>query len=76
DEQIAMHSHEPERNPSEFYYVKDQVRFAMQTMLKELKVGIYQLKTEDFDKRDELLAIVEDGYNQAKQLINEETGRK
>ena len=76
DKPIEMYSHEPERNPCEFYYVKDQVRFAMQTMLKELKVGIYQLKTEDFDKRDELLAIVEDGYNQAKQLINEETGRK
>ena len=76
DKPIEMHSHEPERNPSEFYYVKDQVRFAIQAMLKELKVGIYQLKTEDFDKRDELLAIIEDGCNQAKQLINEETGRK
>ena len=76
DKPIEMYSHEPERKPSEFYYVKDQVRFAMQTMLKELKVGIYQLKTEDFNRRDELLAIIEDGYNQAKQLINEESGRK
>ena len=76
DKPIEMYSHEPERNPSEFYYVKDQVRFAIQAMLKELKVGIYQLKAEDFDKRDELLAIIEDGCNQAKQLINEETGRK
>lgn len=76
DKPIEMYSHEPERKPSEFYYVKDQVRFAMQTMLKELKAGIYQLKTEDFNRCDELLAIIEDGYNQAKQLINEETGRK
>ena len=76
DKPIETYSHEPERTPSEFYYVKDQVRFAIQAMLKELKVGIYQLKTEDFDKRDELLAIVEDGCKQAKQLINEETGRK
>ena len=75
DEPIEMHSHEPERNPSEFYYVKDQVRFAMKNMLKELKAGLYQLKTEDFEKRSELFAILEDGYNQAKKLINEETGR-
>ncbi len=74
-ESIEVNSHEPERNPRDFYYVKDHVRFAMKAMLKELKAGLYLLKTEDFEKRNEILAILEDGYNQAKQLINDETRR-
>lgn len=72
---VETHCEEFKRNPGDFFYVKDHACTAMKIMLKELKAALYQMRTEDFNRRDELLAILEDGYDQAKQLIMKETGK-
>ena len=41
-------------------------------MLREVKAAIYQLSDDDVDKCDEILAIIDEACQQAKNLINQE----
>ena len=71
-EQFEQFPHEPERNPGPFYYVKSKTKSAMKQMLREVKAAIYQLSDDDVDKCDEILAIIDEACQQAKNLINQE----
>ena len=72
---ILMSSEEPQRIPGDFYYVEEQTKYSMRTMLDNLKIGLYWLRDEDCNRRDEILSIVEEGFNDAKKLIEQETRR-
>lgn len=72
---ILMSSEEPQRIPGDFYYVEEQTKYSMRTMLDNLKIGLYWLKDEDCNRRDEILSIVEEGFSEAKKLIEQETRR-
>ena len=60
---------EPERTPKPYPYVKDQVHFAIENMLKELAIGLSWLRDEDMDKAGELLEMLENGCERASKLI-------
>jgi len=62
---------EPERTPRPFEYVRDQVHFAVENLLKELKIGLNWLRDEDAGKADELVAMLDDGYSRAVNMIEE-----
>ena len=72
---ITMSSEEPKRIPGDFYYVEEQTKYSMRSMLDNLKIGLYWLRDEDCNRRDEILSIVEEGFNDAKKLIEQETRR-
>lgn len=61
---------EPEREPGPYQFVKDQFEFAVRNMIADMKVGLYCLSDEDFDRKKELKAILRDGYKQAAQIID------
>lgn len=61
---------EPEREQGSYEFVKDQVEFAIRNMIADMKVGIYCLSNEDFDKKKELKAILREGYKQAADIID------
>ena len=60
---------EPDRTPKPYPYVKDQVHFAIENMLKELAIGLSWLRDEDMDKAGELLEMLENGCERASKLI-------
>lgn len=63
--------HEPERKPMPYQFVKEQVEFAVRNMIADMKIGLYGLRNEDFDRKRELKNILKDGYKQAAQIIDE-----
>lgn len=63
---------EPEKTPRPFQFVRDQVWFSVENMLKELKIGLNWLRTEDADKTDVLLEILDDAFERAERMIKEE----
>ena len=71
-----MSSEEPKRIPGDFYYVEEQTKYSMRSMLDNLKIGLYWLRDEDCNRRDEILSIVEKGFNDANKLIEQETRRQ
>lgn len=60
-----------EKTPYPFPYVKDQVRFAVKNMMKELQIAMNWLRDEDKDNIDELLQILDEGFEQAESFIKE-----
>ncbi len=58
-------------DPRPFEYVRDQVRFSIENMLKELKIGLNWLREEDVGKADELVAMLKDGYDRATRMLKE-----
>lgn len=58
-------------DPRPFEYVRDQVRFSIENMLKELKIGLNWLREEDAGKADELVAMLKDGYDRATRMLKE-----
>lgn len=66
----------PKREPIPFPCVREQVEYSIRTMLFDLMVGLYGLRDEDLDRRDEILEIVKQGFKKAKKLIERETTRK
>ncbi len=71
-EPMEYFPHEPERNPSSFFYVKDYTRSALKNMIKEIKAAIYRLSDEDADKGGEILSMLEQAYNEARAIIEGE----
>lgn len=69
-EDPVMHT-EPERDPRSYQFVRDQVEFAVDNMIADMKVGVYCLRDEDFDKKKELKAILREGYKRAAKIIDE-----
>ena len=61
-----------DKTPRPFQYVRDQVQFSIDNMLKELQIGLNWLRTEDADKLNELFEMVTAGFNKAEVLIKEE----
>ena len=69
-------SEEPiKRIPGDFYYVEEQVRSSMRNMLDDLKIGLCWLRDEDCNRRDEIISIIDEGFAEAKKLIEKETRR-
>ncbi len=66
----------PKREPIPFPCVREQIEYSVRTMLFDLLVGLYGLRDEDLDRRDEILEIVKQGFKKAKKLIERETTRK
>lgn len=69
-EDPVMHT-EPERDPRPYQFVRDQVEFAVDNMIADMKVGVYCLRDEDFDKKKELKAIIKEGCRRAANIIDE-----
>lgn len=63
--------HEPERKPLPYQFVKEQVEFAVRNMIADMKIGVYGLRNEDFDRKKELKNILKEGYKQAAHIIDE-----
>lgn len=61
---------EPEREQGSYQFVKDQVEFAIRNMIADMKVGVYCLSNDDFDKKKELKAILREGFKQAADIID------
>ena len=61
-----------DKTPRPFQYVRDQVQFSIDNMLKELQIGLNWLRAEDADKLNELVEMVTAGFNRAEVLIKEE----
>ena len=62
---------DPMREPRPYPFVKDQIWFANENYLKELKIGLNWLMDEDTDKLPILLHMVEDGHKRARSLFTE-----
>lgn len=74
-EPLEVFSREPKREPKPFPFAMEHMRAAMKTMLIEVKTSLGWLNDEDLSKCSEILEILEDAYNQAKNLIREEAVR-
>lgn len=61
---------EPERIPRPYQFVKEQLEFAIDNMIADMKVGVYSLRNEDFDKKTELKNIMKGGYERAVHIID------
>lgn len=61
---------EPERIPRPYQFVKEQLEFAVDNMIADMKVGVYSLRNEDFDKKTELKNIMMGGYERAVHIID------
>ena len=61
----------PEKTPYPFPYVKDQVRFAVKNLMKELEIAMNWLRDEDKNNVNELIQILDDGFDQAESYIKE-----
>ena len=60
---------EQERVPRPFPFVRDQVQFAVENMIREVQIGLNWLNDEDTGRIEELQAILDDGYKRAKDKI-------
>jgi len=69
-EMPAMREELP-RTPHAFLYVQDQVDFAVQNMLKELKIGLSWLRDEDKGRIPELLQSYKNACAQGEQMMKE-----
>lgn len=63
---------ESARTARPFTFVQGQVHFALKNMLKELKIGLNWLSEEDRSRIPELLGMLEEASDQAKQMIKQE----
>ena len=63
-----------ERVPRPFHFVRDQVQFAVENMIREVQIGLNWLCDEDIDKIEQLQEILNDGYDRAKDMIRKMEG--
>ena len=62
----------PEKEPKPFPYVKDQVRFSLENMYRNLEIAMNWLRDEDRDKVEILINMLNDGFERSKSMIEEE----
>jgi len=62
----------PEREPKPFPYVKDQVRFSLENLYRNLEIAMNWLRDEDRDKVEILINMLNDGFDRSKSMMKEE----
>lgn len=60
---------EPDKTPRPFSFVKDQVQFSIENMIRNLEIAVNWLRDEDQDKVSTLLDMLEEGFDRAEALL-------